>query len=304
MEEFEGTVAFLTVVQEGSFAAAARRLGLPPSSVTRRVQRLEGALCVTLLQRTTRSVRLTPAGEAYRQRAAPALEALEEAQRSVSEAGTAPRGRVRMTVPADFSESVLAPVIARFHQKYPEVHVELEVSQRRVDLVDEGFDLALRGGPLEDSSLIVRKLISMASVAFASPDFLQRYGTPQRPADLASVPCVLFRARSGRARWSLTRRGRTEHVEVRGPVSVDLMGLNRAFMLEGVGVGIMPKLYCQPDVQASRAVPILPGWEQAGHGLSLVFPPVQPLPRRVQVLRDFLIEELDEDAIRESQEGR
>jgi len=303
MVDFDATMAFVTVVEEGSFAGAARRLGLPPSSITRRVQRLEADLRGPLLQRTTRSVRMTPAGSEYYSRVRPALATLAEASAAVQADASEPRGTVRMTAPADFSITVLGPILARFSERHPEVRVELEVTQRRVDLVEEGFDLALRGGPLRDSSLVVRRLIPMASRLFASPAFVDRYGRPQHPADLERLPCVLFRARDGRSRWGLNRGSEKTAVEVRGPVSVDLMGLNRTLMLEGIGIALIPHVYCQGDVERGRAVHVLPEWEQAGHGLSLVFPPVQPTPRRVQVLRDFLIEELNVRAVRASAEA-
>lgn len=286
---------FARVVELESFTAAAQQLGLPKSSVSRTVSRLEEELGVRLLQRTTRRLHLTEAGQAYFERARAALSSLEEAALAASNLSVEPRGIVRMTAPGDMGLINLPGLIARFVSKYPLVHVEVSLSARRVDLVAEGFDLAVRAGKLQDSSLVARKIGSDTLAIFASQAYLRKRGRPKTLADLAGHDCVLFRAISGKAEWTLTGPDGDESVTVRGPITCDEMGFVHQAVAAGVGIGLVPRIAVRLAAKGSaqaQTVQLLPEYSVAGGDLSVVTPSTRFQPAAVTALRDFLVVEL------------
>src|SRR5258706_9382955 len=194
---------FVRVADGGSFTAAARLSGLPKSSVSRAVAALERELAVRLIQRTTRRLQLTEAGRAYYESVSRALAGIEEAAAAMSELQDTPRGQLRITAPPDLGQWLLAPTIARFAMRYPDVQVDVSLTQRLVDLVHEGLDLALRVGKLRDSRLVARPLGHIRAGIFAAPRYLKRRGRPRSVGELAEHGCVLFRGVSGRAVWEL-----------------------------------------------------------------------------------------------------
>jgi len=221
---------FARVVELESFTAAAKQLGLPKSSVSRTVTRLEDELGVRLLQRTTRTLHLTEVGRAYYERARGALSALDEAASAATNSSAEPRGTVRMTAPPDMGIMNLVDIVARFARKYPLVHIDISLSSRFVDLVAEGFDLALRAGKMADSSLVARKIGSDALGIYASANYLRRRGRPKTLADLADHDCVFPRDErqkrmapdGSRGRRTLDRARSTEHRrDVISPASRD-----------------------------------------------------------------------------------
>ena len=286
---------FARVVELESFTAAAQQLGLPKSSVSRTVTRLEEELGVRLLQRTTRSLHLTEAGQAYYERARAALGSLEEAALAASNLSIEPRGIVRMTAPGDMGIIDLPGIVARFVAKYPLVHVEVSLSPRKVDLVAEGFDLAVRAGKLQDSSLVARKIGSDSLGIFASAAYLRRRGRPKTLADLAHHDCVLFRATSGKSEWTLTGPNGEQSVHVRGPISCDEMGFVQHAVAAGAGIGLLPRVAVRLAGKGSPVtanVELLPEYSVAGGDLSVVTPSARFLPASVTVFRDFLVTEL------------
>jgi DNA-binding transcriptional LysR family regulator len=286
---------FVRVVELESFTAAADQLGLPKSSVSRTVSRLEEDLGVRLLQRTTRKLHLTDAGHAYFERAKEALRGLEEAASAATDSSTVPRGIVRMTAPNDLGVLNVADILTRFSQKYPLVHVELVLSSRFVDLVAEGFDLALRAGKLLDSTLVARKIGSDSLALFAAPSYLKEHGRPKQLAELARHRCVLFRAKNGKAEWRLHGPDGPETVNVRGPISVDEMAFATQAVAAGMGIGLLPVAGTRLGVasrSAAALVRVLPEYSEGGAGLHVVTPSVRFQSAAVTALRDFLIEEL------------
>ena len=283
---------FVRVVETGSFTAAAAALGLPKSSVSRSVSRLEVELSVRLLQRTTRSVHLTDAGHAYYERVAHALSSLEEAQAAVSDMQATPSGVVRVTAPVDLGVDVLSGLVADFVRKYPGIHVDLLLTGRLVNLVDEGVDLAVRAGKLDDSSLVARKVGTLEARLLASPGYLRKRGTPKTVADLAEHDCILFRARRGRASWALTGPKGVEQVDVHGPVAADDYAFLRQMVLSGVGIGLVPWTTSALDIERGRLFRVLPDYAAPGGALHVVYPSARYVPQRVALLRDFLVEGL------------
>jgi DNA-binding transcriptional LysR family regulator len=286
---------FTRVVELQSFTAAAQHLGLPKSSVSRTVTRLEDELGVRLLQRTTRKLRLTEAGQAYYERARVSLAGLEEAASAATSLSAEPRGTVRLSAPADMGSLNLGEVVARFVRRYPLVHIEISLSSRFVDLVAEGFDLALRAGKLTDSSLVARKVGVDSLGLFASPAYLRRRGRPKSVAELASHDCVLFRGMHGKSEWQLTGPRGVERVTVRGPLNVDEMGFVQQAVAAGVGIALLPTIGVRLTA-ARRALPmpvhLLPDYSVTGNGLHVVSPSTRLPSASVSAFRDFLLAEL------------
>lgn len=285
--------AFVKVVEAQSFTAAARLLGVPKSSVSRAVTRLEDELGTTLLTRTTRKLALTDHGQRYLQSARDALQILTEARDSLADDGAEPRGTVRITAAPDPSGRLLAEPLAEFTKRYPLIHVDVLFTSRRVDLIEEGVDLALRAGKLDDATLVGRKIGTSAHILVAAPGYLAQRGTPRRLHDLTRHACLLYRAARGRQRWTFTRMGRTprtESVEVGGPISADELSILVQLVKRGAGIALLPQLACEEALQAGELVRVLPAYQQQGNALYLVHPASRRLPRRVAVLSDFLYE--------------
>ncbi len=278
---------FVRVVEKESFTAAAAALGVPKSSVSRSVARLEEELGVQLLQRTTRKLSLTDAGRDYFQRARLALDGLDEANAAVSESGANPHGVVRVTAPVDVGVLMLADIVAAFVRKHPGIRIDLSLSSRVENLVDDGFDLAVRAGRLVDSSLIARKVGAADMALFASPAYLKRRGRPKKLADLAAHDCVIFRPSEGSAKWRLTGPGGDTTVDVNGVVSVDDMMFMQRAVVAGIGIGAIPRLPIQ--CKKEDLVRVLPEYTITGAALHAVWPASRHVPARVALFRDFVI---------------
>jgi DNA-binding transcriptional LysR family regulator len=282
---------FVRVVQAGSFTAAAAALGTQKSSVSRSVAALEADLGIRLLQRTTRKLSLTDAGRAYHERARDALASLEEAREAMSSLGSEPRGLVRVTAPVDLA-SALAEVTTRFLRSHPAVHVDVALSARVVDLVREGFDLAVRAGVLADSSLMARRLGDTDLGLFASPAYLDAAGRPRRLSDLERHECVLHGAGGTSATWRLTGPRGEEQVSVRGRIDTDEYALVRAALLSGFGVGLAPVFLVAPLVESGQLERVLPRLALRGAALHIVWPSRRFEPAAVVRYRQALEESL------------
>jgi DNA-binding transcriptional LysR family regulator len=285
--------AFVRVVHDGSFTAAARALGLPKSSISRSVAQLEQDLGIRLLHRTTRQLHLTDAGAAFYERVSRALGDIDEATSAASDTQAEMSGVVRVTAPVDLGVWSLAPIVARFVRKNPKIRIEMSLTGRVVDLVAVGFDLAVRAGPLRDSSLIARRVGALESVVYASPKYIERRGVPREPSDLSEHDCVVFRPTNGKATWDLSRAdGTAALIEVTGPIATDDMSFVRKAVLAGAGVGVLPTFLCGRAEHAGKLVRVLDGWSLNGAVLHLAYPSARFVPQRVVVLREYLLREL------------
>jgi DNA-binding transcriptional LysR family regulator len=291
--DYNRVALFVRVVRAGSFTAAGAEVGLPKSSVSRSVSHLERDLGVRLLQRTTRKLALTDAGQAYFDAVQGAVTGIDDADQAVRELGAEPRGRVRVTAPPDFGATDMAAAFARFAQRHPAIRVELTLTSRVVDLVAEGFDLAVRAGRLEDSSLVVRRIGETEAGLFAAPSYVRRRGRPRALAELADHDCVLYRANDGKAVFTLQGpEGREESVMVTGSLVADDMGFCLAAAEAGAGIALLPIGVVVSAMQQRHLEYLLPGWLQRGHSLYVVMPSVRQLPARVALVRDFLVDHL------------
>lgn len=292
---FEGVTTFLAVAETLSFTKAATRLGIAKSAASRRVADLEDALGVRLLHRTTRKLHLTDAGSEYASHARRAVGALHDANEAVRDRGDAAKGRVRITAPADLGATYLPSVLQSFRQKYPDISVDAVLAARRVDLVAEGIDLALRFGPLEDSSLVARKIATASSYLVASPEYVARRGVPASLAELGAHDVVLFRAPRGVLRVELEscdRRGHTETVELRAMLTGDDLSFVHRAALDGAWLALLPWFLVAPYVESGRLVQVLPRYRARGADGHLVYPSSRLLPKRVALLIEHLLVEL------------
>jgi DNA-binding transcriptional LysR family regulator len=286
--------AFARVVHDGSFTAAAKALGVPKSSVSRSVAQLEQDLGARLLHRTTRKLHLTEAGSAFYERVARALTDIEEATSVASDAQAQPRGLVRVTAPLDIGVWALAGIVSRFVKTQPTIRVDVSLSNRHVDLVSEGFDLAVRAGPVRDQSLVARRVGTVDAGLYAASGWAKKHGTPETPAELEKFDNIVFRPVNGRATYPLvTRDGRKEEISVTGCVSADDLSFVKKAALAGAGIGLIPEFLCAKEWQSGKLVRVLPEWSLGtGAELSIVYPSARFLPQRIAVVRDYLVSEL------------
>ena len=282
---------FVRVVEAGSFTAAAAALGLPKSSVSRAVARLEAELGVRLLQRTTRALGLTEAGRTYHERARAAVQALAEAATEAAESGGEVRGLVRLAAPPD-AAPILADLCVELTRRHAELRVDLVLTAKHVDLIEERLDLAIVSGHLADSTLVARRLGTTESWLLAAPRYLRRRGRPRAVANLGHHECVLMRAPTGRSTWALAGPAGEARVEVSGRVGGDGMAFVRAAAVAGAGIALLPGFLCTDEVARRELVRVLPRYAAPGAPVHLVLPSARLVPARVAVLRDFLIERL------------
>lgn len=279
--------AFTAVVAHGSFSAAATRLGVAKSSVSRRVASLEQRLGARLLQRSTRRLALTEVGERYHKRVSEALDGLRTAEDAVREVQDEPRGELRVTGPVDLG-GMLGTLVAEFQAAFPEVEVTATITQRRVDLVREGFDVALRAGELQDSSLLARKVEGGESVVVAAPSFLEQHSTPSTLEEAAALPWVLFRGNNQQMTlWWRSDAG--EPVTVRGVLNGDEFGFVHAAVVAGAGLGVMPRFVAEESIRSGELVRLLPDLPKIRTSLALVFPSREFMPAKVRAFTDFAV---------------
>jgi DNA-binding transcriptional LysR family regulator len=291
---------WVRVVDAGSFTAAAQALGVPKSSVSRAIARLEGKLGVMLLQRTTRRLTLTRAGEHYLASAREALRTLDQARSELTDDGGALRGTVRMTAPFDASTRlgmVLAQAIATFVARYPEVFIDILFTSRRVDLIAEGVDFAIRAGKLDDSALIARRIATDQLVLVAAPAYLEQHGTPRAFAELSQHRIILSNAPQGTSRMRMSGPRGAVSATVRGPINVDL-GFQLPLAECGIGIAMMPLLLADDSLRAGRLVRVLPGYARKDATIHLVYPPQRYVAKRVMLLRDHVYDTLTRELAR------
>ena len=291
MDRITSMTAFVQVVDHGSFSAAAKRLELSPAMVTSHVQALEKRLGIQLLNRTTRKVSVTEAGRDFYQRCLQILTEVEEAETAASELHSSPRGTVRLNTSVALARLV-TPLITEYVALYPEVSFELIMSDRMVDLVEEGFDLALRTGPLPDSTLIARRLGLGRKVLCASPAYLARRGTPKHPADLAQHNCLTYINSFLEHHWRFTGPDGEHEVDVSGNLRTNSIEGMRAAALTGLGICLMPAISIGPDITVGRMVRLLPDFRTTEALIQAVYPASRRLSLKVRTFLDFLVDRL------------
>ncbi|WP_406608929.1 LysR family transcriptional regulator [Agarivorans sp. JK6] len=292
MDGFAAIPVFVAVVEHGGFSPAARSLGISKSAVSKRINLLEQQLGVKLLHRTTRKLSLTEAGKHYFEHAAKANNAAKDAQDAVAQLQGEPQGLLRINTPMSFGRLHIAPLITKFLQRYPKITIDMVMEDKVVDLVAEGFDVAIRAGNLPDSSLIVRKLAPLKSVLCASPDYLKPHGIPQTIEQLASHNCLQFSYSRDVKEWTFMRDGQSQSIDVKGNYRVNNSEALREAMLQGLGIGRLPTFVAGPDIVAGRLIKLLDQYQMPNQSIYAVFSERQFLPAKVRAFVDFAIEHL------------
>ena len=277
---------FTRVVEAQGFTAAAKLLGLPKSTVSRKVTQLEQRLGVPLLMRTTRRLHLTEPGAAYYERCARIVSQLDEAERSVRDQRATPKGTLRVTAPVDFALLHMGELVAAYVRKYPEVDVVLALTKRRVDLVAEGVDLALRAGQLDDSALIARKLVDSTLGLFASGAYLKKHGTPRISHRLSEHQCVALGLQP-RTAWKLSCGQRKLEIRIKAHVCADDFGVVQRLVIAGAGIALMPVFSCAEAVKKKQLVRLFPDDAFEGGGFYFVYPSVRQLSAAARAFIDF-----------------
>ncbi len=280
---------FNRVARLDSFSAAAQDLGMSKSAVSRHVSDLESALGVRLLNRTTRRMSLTEAGHAYVARSSAILTEIEELRNAVRNLHREPAGLLRVTAAVTFGHSSLAPAIADFLAEYPEINVQLDLTNRFVDIVEEGFDLAIRVGNLRDSSLIRRSLVPVNRYACASPAYIERCGEPAKPADLVSHACVVFLTHATEARWQFADSAGEHTVTVSDRLRVNSMEAAAQAVRDGVGIGVLPDYAVHRQLASGEIRRVLTGYDIEGGQIYALYPHRHHLSAKVRVFIDYLI---------------
>ena len=291
MNPFEDMRIFTQVMESGSFTAAAEQLGLSKQFISRRLIQLEERLGVRLLNRSTRRLDVTPLGQAYYESALRLIADLEQAEQSIAGQNTQPRGTIRITAPLSFATEHLGPLLPVFLQRYPEVSVEVDLSDRAVDLLGEGYDLALRIGVLEDSTLIARHIANIERVFCCSPEYLERRGAPAEPEALKHHDCLPY-GHSRQVQWRFERNGKPLAVSLCGRMRANNGELLRDAAIGGLGITYLPLFIVGAALEDGRLVRILNGFRTLSLALSAVYPQHRQGSRPVQALIGFLKEHL------------
>ncbi|RRH88111.1 LysR family transcriptional regulator [Variovorax beijingensis] len=294
MLDLNDIAIFVQVVRHGSFAGAARRLGLPPNTVSRRIQQLEAQLGTRLMQRSTRKLTLTSAGQAFHERCAGAVDGLVEAGQALITGSQQPSGLVRVAATADFFDFFPMEWVADFLAAHPLVRVDFVLSDARADLIAEQIDIAFRGGALPDSGYVGRKLLGARTDGMvASPAYIAARGAPATLQDLADHDCVTSPHPSGRTLWRLAGPGGAEEeVQVTGRFSGNTAQALRKAALAGLGIALLPPTMARLDLEAGRLVPVLPQYQRTGQGLSVLYPSRKHLPLAVSAFIGMVMEKL------------
>jgi DNA-binding transcriptional LysR family regulator len=286
---------FSSVAAAKSFTLAGRELDVPKQTLSRRIAELERALGVQLLQRTTRRIELTDDGRAYAERCAEIVRAAEEANRALTDSRSEPSGVLRITADPLFGDAFLAPLVIAFAQRWPQVEIEVMLTRRRVDLVEEGFDVAFRVGAADDKRLVARRLGPARVRYCASPRYVRARGAPKTPDDLGAHDCLVVQAGGEPSRWPVTTKKGVALRPISGRLRFSTLALTHAAALAGLGIGLFPDFVCREDLRRKRLVSVLEPTGIDVGGVWLVHPAQRHLAARISAFVDLAVERLAAD---------
>jgi DNA-binding transcriptional LysR family regulator len=292
LPDFEGLAIFAKVVEVRSFAGAAQELKLSKATVSKAVSRIEARLGARLINRTSRRLALTDAGRQLAGRAAHILAEGEAAEDAAQAQATGPRGLVRLAAPMSFGVLHVAPLLPEFLATYPEVSVDLHLSDAMVDLIGEGFDAAIRVAVLPDSSLVARRLCEVRPYLVGSPAYSNKHGRPKHPADLTDHRCIGYGHTTTPETWRFSKNGKSATVRPSGPLRVNNGDAMLPALISGTGLGVLPEFILRDALATGRLERLLPDWSLPAGAVYWVTPPGGPRPKRTEVLADFLVEKL------------
>jgi DNA-binding transcriptional LysR family regulator len=300
MDRIEVLRAYVRLVERGSFTAVAEELGIGQSTVSKWLAGLEEELGVQLLDRTTRSQRVTDAGQRFYEHAVELVNDFDVAVADVREQATTLRGRIRLSLPVVFGQRYVVPLLARFLRSHKEVELEMVYNDRYVSLIDEGYDLAIRVGVPIDSSLRSHRLGESRRRVVASPGYVKLHGAPRSPRELADHECLVHTRLSGRTTWSFRHRGKSHRVTVHGRVSVNNSEATLALARSGLGICMLASWLVDTEIRAGRLVPLLDGYQPPDAPIRALTAPTRRIPPRVRALLDHLRTGLERSLLSEA----
>ncbi|GAB3518784.1 LysR substrate-binding domain-containing protein [Photobacterium alginatilyticum] len=289
MFNWEGVSEFVAVAEAESFTAAAKRLGISTAQVSRQISALEARLAAKLFYRTTRKVSVTDVGRIYYQHCRQVLDGLEEAERAISNLQSSPRGKLKVTAPVTYGEGTIAPLINNFAQQYPDLDVEFHLSNQKVDLIDEGFDLAIRLGKLDDSSMMAKRLGSRTQYVCASESYLTTYGVPYSLSELEQHNCL----RGTLDYWRFQDQGKARNIRVKGSLRCNSGHALTDAALKGLGIVQLPDYYVQQYLDNGQLTALLTQFTESDDGIWALYPHNRHLSPKVRMLVDYLDEQLN-----------
>jgi len=291
MEDLAYMVTFARVVKAGSFAGAARRLGVTSSVASKHVAKLEQALGVRLLNRSTRKLSMTEAGAAYYEHCARIVEEVENSKTAIAQLQAAPRGQLRVTAPVTFANTRLGPILREFFTRYPDIQIDLNASNRVIDLAEDGFDVAIRIARTLPPNVVARELRRVRWHLCGSPEYLEREGVPSHPANLTRHNCLTFPVPGAAMEWRFVRAGERVTVPVHGSLQSNMVEALHDLVLNGTGLTLLPGYIAGKDIREGKLRAVLEDWEiEAGSSLYAVYLPTRYLAPKVRVFVDFLVE--------------
>jgi DNA-binding transcriptional LysR family regulator len=294
MDRFDAMQAFARVVETGSFTKAAESLHMSKTSVTQLVQQLEARLRVRLLNRTTRKVNVTADGAAYYERVIRLLDDLDDAETSLSHAATQPRGRLRIDVPSPLARLVLIPALPEFYARYPDIQLDMGVSDRVVDIISENVDCVIRGGEIREQSMVARQVGSLQLGVYAAPAYLQRSGIPAHPSEVEHRPHRVVNFVSSRTRqpmfYRLRRAAEQLSLQGRQALTVDDGNAYIGACVAGLGIAALPDYMARPHVDSGELVQLFADWSLESMPLYLAYPPNRHVSAKLRVFIDWVVE--------------
>lgn len=292
MDLFSSMRMYVAVVDGGSFATAADKLDISRAMVSKQIQKLEEHLGTRLMNRTTRRLSLTETGREFYERSMQIVSDVEEAEQIAGQMTRMPRGVLRVTIPLSYGQHRLAGIIGDYTQAYPQVQLDISLSDRKVELIDEGFDLAIRIGAMPQSDLVARKIGGVRSIVCAAPAYLEQHGVPQTPADLTAHACLGYTLTGTGAEWRLEGPDGMVTIPISGPIKADNGDIIRLAALRGAGIVFQPPFIIGDDIDAGKLVRVLPDWQSAELGVYAVYPSRKHLSAKVRTFVDFLVNAL------------
>ncbi|WP_299181669.1 LysR substrate-binding domain-containing protein [uncultured Neptuniibacter sp.] len=289
MFNWDGITEFIAVAESGSFTAASQQLSISTAQVSRQISALETRLATKLFYRTTRKVSITEAGNLFYQHCRRLQDGLEEAERSLTQYQATPRGKLKITAPTTFGEGRIAPLINDFVSRYPELEVEIHFTNKKLDLIDSGYDLAIRLGKLDDSTMMAKRLASRTLYVCASPDYLQRCGEPYLLEELERHNCLQGTLEF----WRFQKEGQERNIKIKGNIRYNSGQALTDAALKGIGLVQLPDYYVLPYLETQELLPVLKQFQPEDEGIWALYPNNQFVSPKVRILIDYLADHLD-----------
>lgn len=292
LNDLNDMMVFLNVAEQGSFTGAANKIGLPKSNISRKISRLEEKLAVKLIERSTRSLHLTEIGQVYLQHCQRIYEEMQNAHQCVENLAGTPKGKIKLCTSVGAGQGLLAKPLAKFYQQYQEIEIDLKLTNRRVDIVEEGFDVAVRIGESPDSSLISKKLATVKLALFASDTYLAKYDKITTPEQIALHQCMFMSSVSAKAVWGFYCDGKERNISFKPRFSADDFNVLKTMVVNHCGIGLFPDYLCIDELNQGLLTRVLPNWCGRTIDIYAIYPSRKGITPKIRVLLDFLAEQL------------